>query len=76
LIAGGEKPFPVLGADRTVAVAAMLFTGIPLPPQAMATCPLDVAVQTDDPHIPEVNHSSVPGRNKFYILSTASQPIN
>ena len=56
MIARGEKPFPVERADGTMAVAAILRPGIPLPPQAIATCPLDVAVQADDTHIPEVNH--------------------
>jgi hypothetical protein len=57
MIAGGKEPFPVQGADGTMAIAAMLFPGIPLPPKAIATFPLDVAIQADDTHIPEVDHS-------------------
>jgi hypothetical protein len=51
-----------------MAVAAML-GGIPLPPEAIATYPRDVAVQADDPHIPEVNHDFRPVKNIFYGLN-------
>jgi hypothetical protein len=39
-----------------VTIPAILFSGIPLTPQAVATGPRDVAVQADDSHIPEIDH--------------------
>jgi hypothetical protein len=59
MIAGGKEPLPVERADGAMAIAAMLFPGIPFPPEAVAALPLDVAIQADDTHIPEVNHGSM-----------------
>jgi hypothetical protein len=60
--AGGgrvEEPLPVQRADVIARVTTPLLPGIPLPPEAILANPLDLLVEADSTHIPEIDHQPI-----------------
>jgi hypothetical protein len=51
-----EKPLPIDGTYGILPVGTLLGAGVPLPPQAILTDPLDFAVQADYPYLPQIHH--------------------
>ena len=55
LPSGAQELFPVEVTDGILPVTASLQASIPFPPQAILTDRLNLPIEADRPHIPEVH---------------------